>query len=281
VKRGQPLFIASCGSCHAANATGTPKAPNLIRSRIVRHDKDGSAIAGVIMEILSSELQSDLDPVYEAKISGLLESLKKWSSVYEEVKRKADAEAAAVAAAAAAAQAALERMAAEAAAAKAAAEAAAKAAAETAAQLAAQEAIRLENEAAAQRAAKAAEEAQARAAAEAQAKAVTDAAAKSAFDGARKIEMAVILPIEEQPLGIGIALVDEAEQNVVVAVENRNCRWHRIPCFGVSGRRASFVSRWRRQGEPLRDFAACRPACDVLGDQPDCRGLQHGEEGCP
>jgi cytochrome c oxidase cbb3-type subunit 3 len=48
VKRGQPLFIASCGSCDAANATGTPKAPNLIRSRIVRHDKDGSAIAGVI-----------------------------------------------------------------------------------------------------------------------------------------------------------------------------------------------------------------------------------------
>src|SRR5262245_6734797 len=48
VKRGQPLFIASCGSCHAANATGTPKAPNLIRSAVVRHDKDGTAIAGVI-----------------------------------------------------------------------------------------------------------------------------------------------------------------------------------------------------------------------------------------
>jgi cytochrome c oxidase cbb3-type subunit 3 len=48
VKRGQPLFIASCGSCHAANATGTPKAPNLIRSTVVRHDKDGSAIAAVI-----------------------------------------------------------------------------------------------------------------------------------------------------------------------------------------------------------------------------------------
>ena len=48
VKRGRPLFAASCGSCHAANATGTPKGPNLIRSAIVRHDKDGSAIAGVI-----------------------------------------------------------------------------------------------------------------------------------------------------------------------------------------------------------------------------------------
>jgi cytochrome c oxidase cbb3-type subunit 3 len=48
VKRGQPLFISSCGSCHAANATGTAKGPNLIRSAVVRHDKDGSAIAGVI-----------------------------------------------------------------------------------------------------------------------------------------------------------------------------------------------------------------------------------------
>lgn len=48
VRRGQPLFISSCGSCHAANATGTAKGPNLIRSAVVRHDKDGSAIAGVI-----------------------------------------------------------------------------------------------------------------------------------------------------------------------------------------------------------------------------------------
>ena len=48
VKRGQPLFAASCGSCHAANATGTPKGSNLIRSAVVRHDKDGTAIAAVI-----------------------------------------------------------------------------------------------------------------------------------------------------------------------------------------------------------------------------------------
>jgi len=48
VKRGQPIFAASCGTCHAANATGTPKGPNLIRSAVVRHDKDGSAIASVV-----------------------------------------------------------------------------------------------------------------------------------------------------------------------------------------------------------------------------------------
>lgn len=48
VQRGKALYVASCGSCHAANATGTPKGPNLIRSIVVRHDKDGSAIATVI-----------------------------------------------------------------------------------------------------------------------------------------------------------------------------------------------------------------------------------------
>jgi cytochrome c oxidase cbb3-type subunit III len=53
VKRGKPLFVTSCGPCHAANATGTPKAPNLIRSTIVRHDKDGSAIASVIKSDVS------------------------------------------------------------------------------------------------------------------------------------------------------------------------------------------------------------------------------------
>ena len=48
VQRGKALYVASCGSCHAANATGTAKGPNLIRSVVVRHDKDGSAIANVI-----------------------------------------------------------------------------------------------------------------------------------------------------------------------------------------------------------------------------------------
>jgi cytochrome c oxidase cbb3-type subunit 3 len=48
VQRGRPLYIASCSSCHAANATGTSKGPNLIRSTVVRHDKDGSAIAAII-----------------------------------------------------------------------------------------------------------------------------------------------------------------------------------------------------------------------------------------
>lgn len=48
VQRGKPLYVAYCASCHAPNATGTSKGPNLIRSTVVRHDKDGSAIAAVI-----------------------------------------------------------------------------------------------------------------------------------------------------------------------------------------------------------------------------------------
>lgn len=48
VQRGKALYVASCASCHAANATGTAKGSNLIQSAVVRHDKDGSAIAAVI-----------------------------------------------------------------------------------------------------------------------------------------------------------------------------------------------------------------------------------------
>jgi cytochrome c oxidase cbb3-type subunit 3 len=48
VQRGKAVYVASCGSCHAANATGTAKGPNLIRSGVVRHDKDGSAIAALV-----------------------------------------------------------------------------------------------------------------------------------------------------------------------------------------------------------------------------------------
>src|SRR5689334_17814621 len=45
IERGRPEFARACGKCHAENATGTKAGPNLIRSAIVRHDKDGSAIA--------------------------------------------------------------------------------------------------------------------------------------------------------------------------------------------------------------------------------------------
>lgn len=48
VERGRGEFARACGDCHAANASGTAKGPNLIRTARVRHDKDGSAIAAVV-----------------------------------------------------------------------------------------------------------------------------------------------------------------------------------------------------------------------------------------
>jgi len=47
-ERGRSIFAKECADCHAANATGTAKGSNLIRSALVRHDKDGSAIAAVV-----------------------------------------------------------------------------------------------------------------------------------------------------------------------------------------------------------------------------------------
>ncbi len=48
VERGRGVFAMECGSCHGANLTGTAKGGNLIRSALVRHDGDGTAIAGVV-----------------------------------------------------------------------------------------------------------------------------------------------------------------------------------------------------------------------------------------
>ncbi len=47
-ERGRAEFARACGNCHAPNATGTKKGPDLIRTALVRHDKDGSAIAALV-----------------------------------------------------------------------------------------------------------------------------------------------------------------------------------------------------------------------------------------
>ncbi|MCU1327166.1 MAG: cytochrome c, class [Bryobacterales bacterium] len=47
-ERGKSVFTAHCAGCHGAKATGTAKGPNLIRSRIVRKDVDGSATAALV-----------------------------------------------------------------------------------------------------------------------------------------------------------------------------------------------------------------------------------------
>lgn len=48
VERGRAVFAKECGDCHAANLTGTAKGVNLIRSALVRHDRDGSAIGAFV-----------------------------------------------------------------------------------------------------------------------------------------------------------------------------------------------------------------------------------------
>jgi cytochrome c oxidase cbb3-type subunit III len=47
VERGRALFKQSCAACHAEDATGG-RGPDLIRSTLVRHDKNGELIGPVI-----------------------------------------------------------------------------------------------------------------------------------------------------------------------------------------------------------------------------------------
>jgi cytochrome c oxidase cbb3-type subunit III len=49
-KRGAAVFQQSCAYCHGKNADGGSEAPNLIRSLLVRHDKNGDLIEPVIQE---------------------------------------------------------------------------------------------------------------------------------------------------------------------------------------------------------------------------------------
>jgi cytochrome c oxidase cbb3-type subunit III len=49
-KRGAAVFQQSCAFCHGKHADGGSEAPNLIRSLLVRHDKNGDLIGPVIEE---------------------------------------------------------------------------------------------------------------------------------------------------------------------------------------------------------------------------------------
>src|SRR5438874_2505819 len=40
----RPLWVADCQSCHGADARGTTKGPNLVRSLVVLHDRYGSTV---------------------------------------------------------------------------------------------------------------------------------------------------------------------------------------------------------------------------------------------
>src|SRR5690242_8205932 len=47
-QRGKVAWTAECASCHGADARGTEKGPNLIRSVLVLHDRNGSDIGPVL-----------------------------------------------------------------------------------------------------------------------------------------------------------------------------------------------------------------------------------------
>jgi cytochrome c oxidase cbb3-type subunit III len=48
--RGRTQFVQSCGFCHGPDASGGAEGPNLIRSALVRHDRNGNLIAPVIRD---------------------------------------------------------------------------------------------------------------------------------------------------------------------------------------------------------------------------------------
>ncbi|WP_263409423.1 cytochrome c [Terriglobus tenax] len=50
VQRGEKLFTSNCAFCHGPTAKGSTTGPSLIDSSLVRHDKDGDLIGGVLRE---------------------------------------------------------------------------------------------------------------------------------------------------------------------------------------------------------------------------------------
>jgi len=47
-QRGKATWTAECATCHGADARGTPKGSNLIRSTVVLHDRNGSDIGPIL-----------------------------------------------------------------------------------------------------------------------------------------------------------------------------------------------------------------------------------------
>lgn len=48
--QGRRIFAQSCAFCHGADANGGAEAPSLMRSALVRHDRDGDLIAPVLRD---------------------------------------------------------------------------------------------------------------------------------------------------------------------------------------------------------------------------------------
>jgi len=50
-KRGQSIFVSTCGFCHGTNATGGAQGPNLVRSTLVLHDQGTAKELGPMVHL--------------------------------------------------------------------------------------------------------------------------------------------------------------------------------------------------------------------------------------
>src|SRR3954454_247175 len=76
VDRGKNLFVATCGFCHGASATGGESGPNLVRSVLVLHDNKGDQIGPVIHNGRTSKGMPAFPALTQAQITDIAEFLK-------------------------------------------------------------------------------------------------------------------------------------------------------------------------------------------------------------
>src|SRR3954447_5016031 len=76
VDRGKNLFVATCGFCHGANATGGESGPNLVRSVLVLHDNKGDQIGPVVRNGRTSKGMPAFPSLTPAQITDIAEFLK-------------------------------------------------------------------------------------------------------------------------------------------------------------------------------------------------------------
>src|SRR3954447_8542452 len=76
VNRGKNLFVATCGFCHGANATGGESGPNLVRSVLVLHDNKGDQIGPVVRNGRTSKGMPAFPALTPAQITDIAEFLK-------------------------------------------------------------------------------------------------------------------------------------------------------------------------------------------------------------
>ncbi len=75
-ERGKNLFVATCGFCHGANATGGESGPNLVRSVLVLHDNKGDQIGPVIHGGRTAKGMPAFPALTQAQITDIAEFLK-------------------------------------------------------------------------------------------------------------------------------------------------------------------------------------------------------------